>query len=220
VEILKYESALVLVEHKMLILEGMVQGVAALADVSITISLCWYLHSRRTGIKRTEKLLDRLIILAINRGLITAVAQVGFLVFNVAAPGKNYWYPFHQSIGKLYTNSYLAMLNIRSYAETGSAKIEADSASSRVASTLRGASFKVTGASSIPSASERTAARLSRLESRPSESLHHIELSDLQKGRDVDDGRLGIQLRFPTDIEGSPGNGRTEIERPEKYTEA
>jgi len=118
-EILKNGSVSQLLQRDMLIIEGLVQGFAALCDISITISLCWLLHSKRTGIKQTESLVDRLIMLAINRGLVTTVAQICFLVLNVAAPGKFYWIPLHQSVGKLYTNSFLAMLNVRAYTTSG-----------------------------------------------------------------------------------------------------
>jgi len=113
VDIIEDGSAVHLASNRVLIVGGFVQGLAALCDIIITASLCWFLHSKRTGIKRTEKLLDRLIILAINRGLITTIAQLCFLILNVSVPGKVYWFPFHQAVGKLYTNSYLAMLNVR-----------------------------------------------------------------------------------------------------------
>jgi len=113
VDILQNGSAIHLASRKILIVGGLVQGFAALCDIIITSSLCWLLHSRRTGIKRTERLVDRLIILSVNRGLVTTVTQICFLVLNVSIPGKIYWFPFHQAVGKLYTNSYLAMLNIR-----------------------------------------------------------------------------------------------------------
>jgi len=71
VNIFKDGSVARLANGQMLIIEGLVQGFAALCDICITVSLCWYLHSKRTGIQSTEKLVDRLIILSINRGLIT-----------------------------------------------------------------------------------------------------------------------------------------------------
>jgi len=113
VDIIQNATAAHLASNRILIVGGFVQGLAALCDITITASLCWLLHTRRTGIKRTEKLVDRLIILSVNRGLVTTVAQICFLVLNVSVPGKIYWFPFHQAVGKLYTNSYLAMLNIR-----------------------------------------------------------------------------------------------------------
>jgi len=102
-----------LAKPKALIIASTIQGLAALCDITITVSLCYLLHTRRGGLKRTEKLIDKLILIIINRGLLTSVAQTCFLVLNASAPMKWYWIPFHQSVGKLYVNSYLAMLNIR-----------------------------------------------------------------------------------------------------------
>jgi len=96
-----------------LIVSGLVQGLAALNDIAITGTLSYYLHIRRTGLPSAEKLLDTLILYALSRGVLTAVAQIMFLVLNVALPHHEYWLPFHMVVGKLYVNSVLATLNVR-----------------------------------------------------------------------------------------------------------
>ncbi|KAJ7283860.1 hypothetical protein C8J57DRAFT_1498861 [Mycena rebaudengoi] len=96
------------------IISGLVQGLAALNDVVITVSMCYYLQSSRSGLPSTNLFVDRLIIYAVSRGTLTAITQVLFLVTNVALPNLTYWQPFHQAVGKLYVNSVLATLNIRS----------------------------------------------------------------------------------------------------------
>ncbi|KAJ7067947.1 hypothetical protein C8F01DRAFT_582480 [Mycena amicta] len=93
---------------------GTVQGLAALDDIAITVAMSYYLHIRRTGLPSTKKLLDTLILYAVSRGVLTAVAQIMFLVLNVALPHHEYWLPFHMVVGKLYVNSVLATLNVRS----------------------------------------------------------------------------------------------------------
>ncbi|PIL35023.1 hypothetical protein GSI_02810 [Ganoderma sinense ZZ0214-1] len=53
-------------------LMGFANGLSALCDVVIVVALCCYLHSKRTGFKRTDSIIDRLIVYAVNRGVLTA----------------------------------------------------------------------------------------------------------------------------------------------------
>ncbi|KAJ7162587.1 hypothetical protein C8R43DRAFT_1173224 [Mycena crocata] len=96
-----------------LIVSGLVQGLAALNDIVITASLSYFLHLRRNSIPASEKLIDTLILYAVSRGVLTAIAQIMFLVLNVALPHRQFWLPFHMVVGKLYVNSVLATLNVR-----------------------------------------------------------------------------------------------------------
>jgi len=106
-------------DHVFKILSGLVQGFASLDDVLITAALCYFLHTRRVGggltsQNRTDVIIDSLMLYAVSRGILTAVTQILFLVLNVALPHDTFWQPFHQAVGKLYVNSVLATLNIRS----------------------------------------------------------------------------------------------------------
>jgi len=97
-----------------LIVSGLVQGLAAFNDVVITGTLSYFLHTRRNkGLASSEKLIDTLIVYAVSRGVLTAIAQLMFLVLNVAVTNHTYWLPFHMVVGKLYVNSVLATLNVR-----------------------------------------------------------------------------------------------------------
>ncbi|KAJ7688363.1 hypothetical protein B0H17DRAFT_654790 [Mycena rosella] len=96
-----------------LIISGLVQGLAALNDIAITGALSYYLHARRSSLPSSEKLIDTLIVYAVSRGVLTAIAQIMFLVLNVALPHRQFWLPFHMTVGKLYVNSVLATLNVR-----------------------------------------------------------------------------------------------------------
>ncbi|KAF7354981.1 hypothetical protein MSAN_01413600 [Mycena sanguinolenta] len=98
-----------------LIVSGLVQGLAALNDLVITGAMSWYLHIKRRGstLPSTDKIVDTLILYAVSRGVLTAVAQIMFLVLNVAVPHHEYWLPFHMAVGKLYVNSVFATLNVR-----------------------------------------------------------------------------------------------------------
>ncbi|KAJ7667646.1 hypothetical protein DFH06DRAFT_1322238 [Mycena polygramma] len=96
-----------------LIVSGLVQGLAALNDIVITGSMSYYLHIKRSSLPSSEKLIDTLIVYAVSRGVLTAIAQIMFLVLNVSLPNHQYWLPFHMAVGKLYVNSVLATLNVR-----------------------------------------------------------------------------------------------------------
>ncbi|KAJ7664433.1 hypothetical protein DFH06DRAFT_1470805 [Mycena polygramma] len=103
------------------ILSGMVQGLASFNDVLITVCMCTWLYKQKVGtggweVGRafgTDKILDTLILYAVSRGVLTAVAQFLFLTLNLALPHATYWMPFHQAVGKLYVNSVFATLNVR-----------------------------------------------------------------------------------------------------------
>jgi hypothetical protein len=104
------------------ILSGLVQGLAAFNDVLITVCLCIWLYRKKKGAGGwevgqtfgTEKIVDTLILYAVSRGVLTAVTQFLFLTLNLSLPHATYWMPFHQAVGKLYVNSVLATLNVRS----------------------------------------------------------------------------------------------------------
>ncbi|KAJ8461799.1 hypothetical protein ONZ45_g18172 [Pleurotus djamor] len=73
-------------------------GITILCDILIAASMAYYLNQRRSGIRRTENLLDKLII---------AVAMVVFVTW-LAIPDKLIFMTFHGIICKLYVNSLLA----------------------------------------------------------------------------------------------------------------
>jgi len=110
-------------ERSFNIITGLVQGFASLDDVIITVAMCYYLHNKRVGFRKSsDKLIDNLILYAVSRGVITAVCQILFLILNVALPHHTYWQPFHQAVGKLYINSVLATLNVRHTLKEGTLK--------------------------------------------------------------------------------------------------
>ncbi|KII90217.1 hypothetical protein PLICRDRAFT_40413 [Plicaturopsis crispa FD-325 SS-3] len=90
-------------------------GVAVLADLCITSSLVYYLNSNRTGFGSTNSLINRLIVWSVNTALITTIFELVVLITWVTMPEKLYFVAFHLVVGKLYSNSLLAMLNGRDY---------------------------------------------------------------------------------------------------------
>ena len=53
-------------------------GIASLADTIMTAALIFSLHRSRTGVKRTDGLINILILYAINTGLVTGYATECF----------------------------------------------------------------------------------------------------------------------------------------------
>ncbi|KAK0217165.1 hypothetical protein IW262DRAFT_174930 [Armillaria fumosa] len=82
-------------------------------DLLVAVLLCYFLHSNRTGIKRTNTMINRLIIYAIHNGLITAVADVFVIAFNIAYPNNLVYLSVYQIVANLYSNTFLATLNSR-----------------------------------------------------------------------------------------------------------
>ena len=76
-----------------------------LADISI--------HQSRSGIRKSDGMIDTLIIFTVNTGLLTFSATTLHLVLFVASPTTGVHFAFHFTIAKLYTNSLYGSLNTR-----------------------------------------------------------------------------------------------------------
>ncbi|KAI6158509.1 hypothetical protein EDD17DRAFT_1763643 [Pisolithus thermaeus] len=87
-----------------------------LAEILITTSLCVLLYDSgsRSAVPRTKRLLNTLIIYAVNRCLLTLLVTIAQLV--VDANDQSAWTMGLDFIGgKLYANSLLASLNTRQH---------------------------------------------------------------------------------------------------------
>ncbi|KAI6158106.1 hypothetical protein BKA82DRAFT_279562 [Pisolithus tinctorius] len=89
-------------------------AIATLTDFLITVSLCILLYGNGPGsaLPSTKRLVNRLIIYAINRCLLTlavAIAELAVTAYNQDTWGMGLDF----NIGKLYANSLLASLNTR-----------------------------------------------------------------------------------------------------------
>ncbi|KAI1794849.1 histone acetylation protein-domain-containing protein [Ganoderma leucocontextum] len=76
-------------------------GSAAVADVLIAASMCYYLYKKRTGLK------------SVNSGLVTSITGTICVVAFAAMPTNFIWLSFFWIMGKCYVNSFLALLNSR-----------------------------------------------------------------------------------------------------------
>ncbi|KAL1940991.1 hypothetical protein VTO73DRAFT_7627 [Trametes versicolor] len=88
-------------------------GLAGVTDVTLASTLVVVFRRSRTGSKRTDSVLDTLIIYSINTGVLTSVFSILAFIFALILPG-NLIYAGLSIVGtKLYANSVLAVLNSR-----------------------------------------------------------------------------------------------------------
>ncbi|KAI0628298.1 hypothetical protein C8Q77DRAFT_468050 [Trametes polyzona] len=88
-------------------------GFAVFVDVCLTGTLVMVLLRSRTGFKRTDSLIEVLIVYSINTGLLTSIFGLLCFIFAIILPG-NLIYIGISIVGvKLYANSVLAVLNSR-----------------------------------------------------------------------------------------------------------
>lgn len=63
-----------------------INALMAASDAIIAIVLSFYLHTSRSGFKRTDTILNRLIMFTINTGVLTGVCAILTLITNIAFP--------------------------------------------------------------------------------------------------------------------------------------
>jgi len=91
-------------------------GTAIIADILITFGLCWRLNQGRGGIQSTNRILNFLIMTAINRGGFTVIFAALNIILFFSRPGTFDFMLVLFLSDKFYMNSMLAMLNTRQYA--------------------------------------------------------------------------------------------------------
>ncbi|KAI0036513.1 hypothetical protein K488DRAFT_40942 [Vararia minispora EC-137] len=86
--------------------------ISALVDSTITIIMVWHLRRHKRGFKVSDDILDKLIRLTVQTGMITSLwAIVDLVVFLAIPTGLHLIFNF--PLGKLYSNSLLSSLNSR-----------------------------------------------------------------------------------------------------------
>ncbi|KIJ39571.1 hypothetical protein M422DRAFT_257622 [Sphaerobolus stellatus SS14] len=86
---------------------------SSLADIIITSTLVWSLRSRKTGLSKTDDVVNRIIVLTIQTGAITALFALLDFVFFLAIPNATANFLVDFALSKLYSNSLLSTLNTR-----------------------------------------------------------------------------------------------------------
>ncbi|TDL21744.1 hypothetical protein BD410DRAFT_789508 [Rickenella mellea] len=110
----------IIATRKFKIVNGFENGFAALSDVVATVAMCCHFFETAMVSSRMTSLLRRLMLYTLNRGIVVTLVQILLLALYLHAPLGLTWVPFRRCIGKLYINTFLAMLNsrrrLRSYA--------------------------------------------------------------------------------------------------------
>lgn len=82
------------------------------ADIFITVIMVWHLRKHKTGFQASDELVDRVIRLTMQTGLITSVCATLDLIFYLVDPTGTHLI-FNFPLCKLYTNSMMSSLNSR-----------------------------------------------------------------------------------------------------------
>jgi len=85
---------------------------SAITDLIITTFLVWYLQTHKSGFKKSNLIINRIIRLTVQTGLITSFIATLDLVFFLASPSGLHLM-FNFPLCKLYSNSLMSSLNAR-----------------------------------------------------------------------------------------------------------
>ncbi|KAF5367981.1 hypothetical protein D9758_004422 [Tetrapyrgos nigripes] len=75
---------------------------AAVADVLVTFQLCYHFFQFRTGIQKTDKLIQKVIQAMVTRGVLVTMGQICLIATYYAGTNKLYWIPFYFNMSKIY----------------------------------------------------------------------------------------------------------------------
>ncbi|KAF5314791.1 hypothetical protein D9758_017503 [Tetrapyrgos nigripes] len=90
-----------------------VNGISAGLDVVIAAIMCWILSTHRTGFKRTDTILFKLVTYVVSSGLLTSICALGTFISFILSSDTFVAYPFNFIISRMYVVSFLATLNSR-----------------------------------------------------------------------------------------------------------
>ncbi|KAF7979920.1 hypothetical protein HWV62_40328 [Athelia sp. TMB] len=94
-----------------------INAIGAAGDVLIALVLCTMLQKSRTGFKRSDTMITKLILFSVNTGLLTSICAVASLVSILAAPTTFIYIAFFFNM--VYSNTLMATLNARRAIRTG-----------------------------------------------------------------------------------------------------
>jgi len=92
---------------------GLWLGGSALTDVTIAVSMIYYLSQSAPGFQPARALVSKVIRVIIETGFVTALLALVTIGLFYALPEKNYYYVSALLIPNLYANTMLAVLNSR-----------------------------------------------------------------------------------------------------------
>ncbi|TFK34648.1 hypothetical protein BDQ12DRAFT_726693 [Crucibulum laeve] len=86
---------------------------ALVVDVCIAIFLCYSIYQKRTGFRNTNAMLKKVILLAINTGLLMTFGSISVFIAYAARPHSLIYIEVYMPTNKIYINALLASLNAR-----------------------------------------------------------------------------------------------------------
>lgn len=102
-------------EHLQRIIIALYSATCA-ADIVIAFVMCFLLFRRRTGLKRTDRLLSNLAIASINTGSWTAIDSILIVILTSSTPTSTFLFAAPNFLfSSLYINTVLCNLNIRQF---------------------------------------------------------------------------------------------------------
>ncbi|KZV66892.1 hypothetical protein PENSPDRAFT_654509 [Peniophora sp. CONT] len=88
-------------------------SLSALTDILVTLGQGYYLRDRIRGVPIAAKAMKEYVFVADNNGAATCLVALASLICWVTMPNNLVFMALHFCIGKIYSNSLLASLNIR-----------------------------------------------------------------------------------------------------------
>ncbi|KIJ48444.1 hypothetical protein M422DRAFT_66337 [Sphaerobolus stellatus SS14] len=83
---------------------------SVLADVILTGSMCYFLHASRTGLQRTNDLLNSLLIFTLNRGVLAMIMEAAVMITFFTMKNNYIFAALHLMLSKFHTTSLYGLL--------------------------------------------------------------------------------------------------------------
>ncbi|KIM59325.1 hypothetical protein SCLCIDRAFT_1217888 [Scleroderma citrinum Foug A] len=99
--------------EKLKILSSAINAATVVSDVMIAACLCFLLQKARTGFRRSNNMINKLIMFSLNTGLLTSLFAIASLISISVRPDAFIYISFYFCLGRMYCNSLLATLNAR-----------------------------------------------------------------------------------------------------------
>ncbi|KAK7035747.1 hypothetical protein R3P38DRAFT_3311739 [Favolaschia claudopus] len=109
-------------------------SVSAATDIVVSVARYYYLRNLKQGYSGTQEVVDAVVVFTINDGCLTCAVAIAAIIFLLRMPGNMVWLSIYFSIGllyyhihleiwtelepilgKLFSNSVLATLNLRNW---------------------------------------------------------------------------------------------------------
>jgi len=90
-------------------------SISAATDIVVSTARYYYLRNLKQGYTGTQEVVDAVVIFTINDGCLTCAVAIAAVIFLVRLPDNFIWLGIYFSIGKLFSNSLLATLNLRNW---------------------------------------------------------------------------------------------------------